>query len=317
MVPTVKSHVGIYPQTAIERLKDSNGGDIGMEKQRLRKATKEFESLFMYEMLKTMRKTIPGDDSSENNVFSTDLGKDTYTQMFDMELARKLTSGGQGSIADMLYNSLERVIADQPRSESSPVKIKALNQAETKLTTLDREQKNIPLHRLRPVSMLPRTPGFVPIRSVTASRSQDPIISQFGRYIEEAAQQTLLDSSLIYAVIKTESDGDPRAISQVGAKGLMQLADSTVQDYNVSQVFDPRENILAGSKYLRDLVDRFGNLELALAAYNAGPRNVERHDGVPPFKETRAFVDRVMRIVASHNRTLPEREAKVSTGSDR
>ena len=99
---------------------------------------------------------------------------------------------------------------------------------------------------------------------------------------------------MIHAVIKAESNGDPTAVSSAGARGLIQLGDSTLQDYGVTHAFDPRENILTGSRYLRRLLDRFGDLRLALAAYNAGPQNVERHHGIPPFEETRAYVNRVM-----------------------
>jgi soluble lytic murein transglycosylase-like protein len=73
----------------------------------------------------------------------------------------------------------------------------------------------------------------------------------------------------------------------------MQLIDSTAQDMGVEDVFDPRENILAGSRYLRDLIDRFGDMKLGLAAYNAGPGNVNKYGGIPPFKETQNYVRKV------------------------
>jgi len=311
--PVTKAAAGIYPQAGIEKLKRSGGGDLEAEKQRLRKATKEFESLFMYEMLKTMRKTIPKDDSSEKAGFSGDLGKETFMQMFDMELARKMADGGQGSISDLLYNSLENVIKVQNGLEPLPITLKPLKGSPQRSAALIRRQKSISLPPSRPISIRRRAPGYLPIRSSVAERAADPILSRFGRYIDEAARQTSLDSSLIYAVIKTESDGDPRAVSPAGAKGLMQLVDSTLRDYRVSRAFDPRENILAGSKYLKHLLDRFGDLKLALAAYNAGPRNVERHNGVPPFEETRAYIDKVMDRLTSLHRTPPSREAKVPT----
>ena len=113
-----KAPIGIYPQTGIERLKRSGTGDLQAEKQRLRKATKEFESLLMYEMLKTMRKTIPKDSSSEKIGFSGGLGKETFMQMFDIELARKMADGGRGSISELLYNSLEGLIKTQHGSDT-------------------------------------------------------------------------------------------------------------------------------------------------------------------------------------------------------
>jgi len=95
-------------------------------------------------------------------------------------------------------------------------------------------------------------------------------------------------------VINVESSGNPHAISPKGAKGLMQLADSTASDMGMRDVFDPKENISTGSRYLRSLIDRFGNVTLGLAAYNAGPANVEKYGGVPPFAETKQYIERVM-----------------------
>ncbi len=311
--PITGTAAGTYPLSGIERPKHSAGDGIEAEKQRLRKATEEFESLFMYEMLKAMRKTISKDGLSEGVPFSSDLGKETFMEMFDVELARKMVGGGQGSISDLLYNSLEGVIEAQHGAKPLPIKVKPLEGACQRPAALVRQQKSISIQRSGPISIHRRAPGYLPIRSSVTERASDPILSRFGRYIDEAAQQTSLDSSLIYAVIKAESDGDPRAVSSAGAKGLMQLADSTLRDYRVSRAFDPRENILAGSKYLRHLLDRFGDLKLALAAYNAGPRNVERHNGVPPFEETRAYIDKVMDRLTSLRHAPPHHEAKVRT----
>ena len=122
----------------------------------------------------------------------------------------------------------------------------------------------------------------------------DPILSRFGKIIDEAAGETRLDSALIASVIRAESAGDPKAVSKAGAKGLMPLIDTTAADLGVTDVYDPTENIRAGSRYLRRMLDRFGDLKLALAAYNAGPGNVDKYGGIPPFKETQAYVDRVM-----------------------
>lgn len=311
--PILKAASGIFPQTEIDRLKHPGAGDLNSEKQRLRKATKEFESLFMYEMLKTMRKTIPKDSSSENAIFSSGFGKDTFMQMFDMELARKMANGGQGSISEILYNSLVSVIGQQDKPEPSPVTIEPLNQTKNRPTKINREHESVPLPRSRPIKIHHQRGRLIPIHSSQIKSSKDPILLRFGQFIDEAAQRASLDSSLIYAVIKAESNGDPHAVSPAGAKGLMQLADSTARDYRVDRVFDPRENIIAGSKYLRHLLDRFGDLRLALAAYNAGPRNVERHNGIPPFEETRTYIDKVTNIIASRHRTIKLPEAKVRT----
>jgi Transglycosylase SLT domain len=104
-----------------------------------------------------------------------------------------------------------------------------------------------------------------------------------------------LDPRLVHAVIRTESDYDRWAVSVKGAAGLMQLMPETVRDFSVRDPYDAEENIAAGTAYLKQLIDRFdGSLELALAAYNAGPETVVRYGGIPPFSETQSYVTRVL-----------------------
>ena len=126
-------------------------------------------------------------------------------------------------------------------------------------------------------------------------RVRERILSIYRRYkseIDEAAANTGLPPELIATVIYYESGGNPRAVSRAGARGLMQLMPRTARGLGVSDVFDPRQNILGGARYLRGQLDRFnGNLALALAAYNAGPANVQKYkNDIPPFRETRNYV---------------------------
>lgn len=117
---------------------------------------------------------------------------------------------------------------------------------------------------------------------------------EYGRTIDAQAQNLSLSPPLLLAVIKTESNFNPQAVSPKGAKGLMQLMPGTWQQYGVTDPFDPVQNIQAGSRYLREMMNRFGNVTLALAAYNAGPGNVEQYKGVPPFDETRRYIQKVL-----------------------
>jgi len=114
----------------------------------------------------------------------------------------------------------------------------------------------------------------------------------------QAATQTAkpsgVDPALVQAVIQAESGGDPKAVSQAGAMGLMQLMPETAHDMGVADPFDPAQNVAGGTRYLQQMLDRFGNVPEALAAYNAGPGAVEKHGGIPPYTETRHYVQRVL-----------------------
>ncbi len=115
--------------------------------------------------------------------------------------------------------------------------------------------------------------------------------------IKEAAEKYRLPVALLHSVIKHESNFNAKAVSSSGARGLMQLMPQTAKSLGVKNIFDPRENIMAGAKYLRKMLDQFGSLELALAAYNAGPGNVKKYNGIPPFKETRKYVAKILKDV--------------------
>ncbi len=112
--------------------------------------------------------------------------------------------------------------------------------------------------------------------------------------IEDAARDADLDPRLLTALVRAESNFDPVAVSRAGAGGLCQLMPSAAIDHGVEDVFDPVENLRGGAAHLRRLLDRFERLDLALAAYNAGAATVERYDGVPPYRETRGFIRRIL-----------------------
>lgn len=127
------------------------------------------------------------------------------------------------------------------------------------------------------------------LHPVLSEEELEPVINRFSR-------QHQLHPALVRAIIKTESDFDPRAVSRAGAVGLMQLMPQTAVKLEVRDLYDPEDNIRGGTKYLRQLLDRFrGNLPLALAAYNAGEHVVDRYRTLPPIDETRHYVRKVLR----------------------
>lgn len=128
----------------------------------------------------------------------------------------------------------------------------------------------------------------------SVTRYTPSLESSYSTYIAAAAQRHHVDANLLRAVILQESAGNPLAVSQRGAAGLMQLMPETAALLGVEDRFDAEKNIDGGAKYLSDLLRRFGELDTALAAYNAGPSAVEKYRGVPPFAETRTFVQRVL-----------------------
>lgn len=134
--------------------------------------------------------------------------------------------------------------------------------------------------------------------------------------VQRYARQHGLEENLVLAIIKAESNFDRYAVSKVGARGLMQLMPGTAAEMKVTDIFDPAQNIAGGTQYLRKLLKLFHeDLDLALAAYNAGPSTVKRYGGIPPFKETQAYVRNVKRL--SERFARKELAAELGRGSGR
>jgi Rod binding domain-containing protein len=237
-------------------------------KAKLRKAAKQFESLFTSYMLKSMRKSVP-----ESGMFGDDFGGDMLEDMFDMEFANQMSKGSSFGVAEMLYHKLTGESLEQ-----NPEMMQMLHESGTLKKSLK-----------------PTSKGKNKIPYIKPSHSMEARLGQYQSMIDTAAQTHGVDSTLVKAVIASESAGRADARSSKHAKGLMQLIDSTAQEMGVKNVWNPEENIQGGVKYLKQMLTKFhGNVDLALASYNAGPAAVERHNGVPPYKETQEYVTRVM-----------------------
>ncbi len=128
-------------------------------------------------------------------------------------------------------------------------------------------------------------------------------LTEYDHTIKQAAKKHALEGALIRAVIHAESSFDVKALSKTGAMGLMQLMPGTARDMGVQDAYNPRQNIMGGSRYLAKMLAHFnGDISLACAAYNAGPSRVKQYQGIPPFPETQAYVQRVKILLKRYRR---------------
>jgi soluble lytic murein transglycosylase len=145
----------------------------------------------------------------------------------------------------------------------------------------------------------PTKADYKPLPAFGLPPSADVFHGQYADLIQRIASEYSVDPALVRAIIRVESNFQPAAVSRKGAQGLMQLMPATADRFAVANAFDPAENIRGGVRYLRTLLDMFpGQLTLALAAYNAGENAVTRFKGVPPYPETRDYVNRVLKHLA-------------------
>lgn len=140
----------------------------------------------------------------------------------------------------------------------------------------------------------PFFPQYLLDAAQKAGKAMGPSNSQYDDLIQQASAKYGVDASLIKAVIQAESGFNANAGSPAGAQGLMQLMPSTARALGCGDVYNPAQNIDAGTKYLKTQLDRYGDVDLALAAYNAGPGAVAKYGGVPPYRETQNYIARVL-----------------------
>lgn len=253
--------------------------DPAVKRMKLEKAAHDFEALFVYQLLKTMRTSFVSNKDSEAG-----FGKDIFMSIADEALADKMSESNALGIGKLLLASFDRRESLSDNAEN----LKGNDSYPFAPLRSGRFQP----HDAESPKAYKLSPGAV-TRSGSASGKVD-----LDELIRSLTEKHNLPVGLINAVIQVESAGNRHAVSNRGAKGLMQLMDSTAKDLGVQDVFDPNENVEAGTRYLSALLKRFsGDLKLALAAYNAGPGTVERHGGIPPYEETMRYVDKVISLM--------------------
>ncbi len=244
--------------------------------QKMWNASQQFEAMFLNQLYKSMRETIHESEPTEESN-----GRAIFTEMLDYETAKRnaLSDVGKPDENGKLPGSTNRLAALIYRSLQS--------RDENELGTLlqGARQANQPdLSAFKGVGLQ---------SSLGNARYMDE--DDLKPLIDKASQKYQLSPNLLMGVIKQESAGNPYAVSPKGAKGLMQLMDTTARDLGVTNSFDATQNVMGGAKYLRQMMDRFGGDEAkALAGYNAGPGAVEKYGGIPPYKETQDYVKKIL-----------------------
>jgi Rod binding domain-containing protein len=261
------------------------------EKAELEKAARGFESIFIMMMLKEMKKGLNETNLGGDSGMS--FGAESLEGWTDMLFSEEMSRSGSGmGIAEMIYKQFTgenlRQIT-QVRPQEMP-QSQNLNELIPKPMPQPAEKRvlNEQIAEFAPKVEKPQSGNFL-------TRVTDRL-GRFAELITNASQKYDVPENIIKAVITAESAGKPDARSNAGAKGLMQLMDGTAGDLGVTNSYDPAQNIDGGTRYLSQMLRRYnGDLTLALAAYNAGPGNVDKYGGIPPFRETQGYVQKVMK----------------------
>jgi soluble lytic murein transglycosylase-like protein len=261
--------------------------------EQLAAAGRDFERLLAEQMLAAMQASL------DEGLFPREgVGGEWYASLFNQALSRDLTAGAGLGLAGSLLEQLRREAGGEvagveecaPRGLGEglpPLGIASLDRA----FALRRAGEAASLGELERVCAARRTgrPSY--------ARPGDGRLEELRELARQVAGEVGVDERLALALVEAESGWDARARSHKGAMGLTQLMPDTARGLGVRDPFDPRQNLKGGLSYLRGLLERYQDRRLALAAYNAGPGAVDRHAGVPPYKETRAYVAKIERLL--------------------
>jgi Rod binding domain-containing protein len=271
------------------------------QKSKIANAAKEFEGLLTSMMLKSMTKTTDGMFGSNS------YGGDDFDTIFQNEIASFISKKKSLGIADILYKKItgENMDSSINKISNEPLNNIIKNAAPSensenaaKIITTGDGNNNIKSRELEPPKQAQKKdskPNIKVLPSISPSSKALERLDRYQNIIDNASNIFGVDQNVIKSVILTESAANDKALSGAKAKGLMQLIDSTANDMGVKNIWDPKQNIYGGTKYLAEMLRKYnGNLNLALASYNAGPQNVDKYGGIPPFEETKNYVKRVV-----------------------
>lgn len=249
---------------------------LSTDDEKLEKAAVDFEKMMINMMFKQMT-----DSLESGGFFGQEAGADFYQDMYLNSVTDMMANNQSLGLSKMIIRQIKNDYSDLPVSADK--KLQIINPDFIENNKIDTKK----------VSETPRS-----VQTPHVVKNADTLMARLNQYesiINKASEIYDVDQNLIKAVIAQESYGNPKATSSAGAKGLMQLMDGTASDLGVKNPYNPEENIMAGTKYLKMMLDKFNNNEMALAAYNAGPGNVQKYNSIPPFKETQHYVRNVMR----------------------
>ena len=271
-------------QIRLEKLQKSlKGIDSTKQKEKLKKVAKDFEAIFLHKMLQSMQKTV-----SDGGLVEKGMGFKIFEDMLYEEIAKKVSETGQFGLGNSLYKNLEKTLGNESESKGGG----GLIELQKNNNLLDINKKISPVDIKRNIELLK-------LKNKKSAYSGSGVVDNVNKYknlIENAAMSAGVDPNLIKGIVAQESGGDPQALSSKGAGGLMQLMPDTAGEIGVKDRFNAAENVVGGVKYFKKMIQRFnGDLEKSLAAYNAGPSNVEKYGGIPPFSETQTFVNKVLK----------------------
>lgn len=255
--------------------------------EKIEKAAQEFETMMVKMMLTQMTSSL-----ESGGFFGKEAGADFYNDMYMDSMSKMISENQSLGLSDMIVRQLKNDYSGMAKPSRDSLQ---KNEKELVIDKIPIVQENT----ANTVSTQKAARTVSTPKVVSEPKTLMDRLTKYDDIIEKASDTYNINKNLIKAVIAQESYGNPKATSAVGAKGLMQLMDGTAKDLGVNNPYNPEENVMAGAKYLKQMKDKFGSDELALAAYNAGPGNVAKHNGIPPFKETKNYVRNVMRYFNS------------------